>query len=225
MPNTSYIISFDLDDTLYDNRPVIVRAFRELYAHLVDSYRGFDAIFDRHRFVQLAHEIRKTNPEVFDFSKLRKMHIESALNEASISDGDIDAAYRVFLEARQKVELFAETLPTLRSLKQEYQLISISNGNAAPERIGLGSFFSASFNPTNCGYAKPDPNMYLEVCHRLNITPNQIIHIGDCIDNDYHAAIAAGCQAIWFKNTNRVSDVEPQINNLTELTTKIRGMI
>ena len=148
MPNKPLIISFDLDDTLYDNGPVIVHAFQQLYRHMVETYSGFDKVFDFDGFVQHAHEVHRANPEVFDFSQVRKMHIESALNEASVGSGDINAAYEVFLQARQNVKLFDETIPTLNALQQDYQLISVSNGNAVPERIGLGSFFSASFNPS-----------------------------------------------------------------------------
>ena len=221
MQNKTYIISFDLDDTLYDNTPVIIHAFKELYEYMVDTYSGFERHFDFQGFVEYARLVHKANPHVFDFSLVRKMHIKSALDKAEFVHGDIDEAYEVFLDARQNVELFEETLPTLTSLQQDYQLISVSNGNALPDRIGLSGIFSASFNPTNCGHAKPDPNMYLTVCEKMNIKPSQLIHIGDCLRNDYHAAVKAGCHAIWFNRKKSTSDIQQQVSRLQQLTAVI----
>ena len=225
MQNKTYIISFDLDDTLYDNTPVIIHAFEKLYQYMVDTYSGFERHFDYQGFVEHAHLVHKANPHVFDFSLVRKMHIESALDKANFVHGDIDEAYEVFLDARQNVELFEETLPTLNSLQRNYQLISVSNGNAFPDRIGLGGIFSDSFNPSNCGHAKPDPDMYLTVCEKMNIKPSQLIHIGDCLRNDYHAAIAAGCHAVWFNRKKSSSDIKQQIHRLPQLSALIPTIV
>lgn len=225
MPKKPYIISFDLDDTLYDNGPVIIYAFKKLYAYMVKTYDGFDDYFDFKDFVDHAHQVHKANPHVFDFSLVRKMHIESTLDLAEIARGDINQAYQVFLDARQEVDLFAETLPTLTSLQKSYQLISISNGNAFPDRIGLRGYFSDCFNPTNCGHAKPDPDMYRKVCKVMNIMPSQLIHIGDCVINDYETAIEAGCHAIWFNRNNKPLDIKHQINRLDDLVTLIPTLI
>ena len=225
MNTNTYIISFDLDDTLYDNTPVRIHAFKQRYDYMVATYDGFANHFDYSGFVEHAHLVHKANPQVFDFSLVRKMHIESALAEANIVPVNTAEAYQVFLDARQTVELFAETLPTLTSLRQNYELISVSNGNAYPDRIGLEGIFSHSFNPSNCGHAKPDPEMYRTVCEKMDIKPSQLIHIGNCQRNDYEAAIAAGCHAIWFNHDNKPSDNTHQISRLDELPARIPQLI
>lgn len=226
MTDNSYIISFDLDDTLFDNGPVIIHAFKKLYEHMVASYAGFADLFDFEQFVNLAHQSRLANPEIVDYSLLRKIHIQKSLDELGVSDTNPEIAYEVFINARQEVVLFDETIAMLDSLKSHpMHLIAISNGNADPDRIGLSGYFSHRYNPTSVGYAKPDPRMYESVCNELDILPSQLIHIGDCLDNDVKAAQEAGCHAIWFNRLNHDGDHALQINNLNELKSEILKII
>ena len=218
-------ISFDLDDTLFDNGPVIRQAFRALYNYLCDNYSGFDTTFSFHTFLQFAHESRQAHPEIIDFNVLRKIHIKEALAKAGYQEHATESAYQVFLQARQQVELFPESRPMLEEVAKDHQLVSISNGNAQPEHIGLGDIFSASFNPTSIGYAKPNPKMYLAVCDELAISPAQMLHIGDCLDNDYRAAIQAGCKAIWFNTQGSQAVKVPQVQCLSELPAKIANLV
>ena len=222
MTDNSFIISFDLDDTLFDNGPVIKHAFVKLYEHMVDQYEGFAEAFDFQSFVQHAHETRLANPTIVDYSLLRKIHIESALTQVGHNTDQTDVAYQVFIDARQEVTLFDETIPMLTALQSHpFRLIAVSNGNADPDRIGLSGFFTDRFNPTSVGYAKPDPRMYTEVCHRLSIAPEQMIHIGDCLNNDVDAAREAGCHSIWFNPNQHSAERTPQVQNLDELKSEI----
>ena len=226
MTNTSYIISFDLDDTLFDNGPVIKHAFDMLYKYMVTTYAGFADLFDFEQFVNLAYQSRLAHPEIVDYSLLRKIHIQDSLQQLGVSDTNPDIAYDVFIDARQEVRLFDETLPMLESLKSyPLRLIAISNGNADPERIGLGGYFSHRYNPTSVGYAKPDPRMYKVVCEQLCIPPSKLIHIGDCLSNDVDAAQKAGCHSIWFNRLNLNTDHVPQVQNLKHLKSEILKII
>jgi putative hydrolase of the HAD superfamily len=218
------IISFDLDDTLFDNGPVILHAFQALFDHLCEYYPGFSDHFTPQTFIEFAHETRQAHPDIVDFNVLRHIHINRALVRAGFDEQNTETAYAVFLDARQQVRLFPESVPVLEQLNKKYTLISISNGNANPEHIGLGNYFSASFNPTSIGYAKPDPAMYSKVCEQLGIEPWQILHIGDCLDNDYQAALNAGCRAIWFNAKGRDLDNHPQVRHLSELPAVIESL-
>ena len=218
------IISFDLDDTLFDNGPVIIHAFQALYDHLCETYPGFNKHFTFQTFIDYAHETRRAHPEIVDFNILRHIHINQALARAGFVEQNTETAYAVFLDARQQVRLFPDSLPVLEELNKKYTLISISNGNANPERIGLGNYFSASFNPTTIGYAKPDPTMYSRVCEQLKIDPWQILHIGDCLENDYEAALKAGCRAIWFNTRGLEQPSLPQVRQLSELPALVASL-
>lgn len=216
---SNYYISFDLDDTLFDNTPVIKHAFAVLYDYLIDQYPNLAVHYSLDSFITAAHETRNQHMDIVDYNVLRVIHIERVLTEVGYEKSTIDAskACDVFVDARQHVTFFDDTLPTVQTLADSYSLISISNGNADPERIGLSGFFKTSFNPTNCGLAKPDPEMYRSVCDQLDIEPGQMIHIGDSLTNDIFAAREAGCKTIWFNRLNKEDGVQPQIKTLSEL--------
>lgn len=221
----STIISFDLDDTLFDNGPVIIGAFEALFDYLADTYPGFADHFNYQSFIEYAHETRLAHPEIVDFNVLRHIHINAALARAGFDEQNTEQAYSVFLDARQKVRLFPDSLAILKQLGKKYRLISISNGNANPDRIGLGEVFEASFNPTSIGFAKPDPTMYTRVCETLRIDPAQVLHVGDCLHNDYEAPLAAGCRAIWYNAKKIDSPILYQVTELSDLPRLIDQMV
>ncbi|NNJ71957.1 MAG: HAD-IA family hydrolase [Enterobacterales bacterium] len=218
MSNSDKVLSFDLDDTLYDNTPVIYSAFARLYQYLCDNYpnikQHYVSVDD---FIASAALSRDRYPNVVDFQEIRHRHIADCLTESGYRDYDIKAAYHVFFEARQAVNLFPGVLPTLHELSQSFRLVGISNGNAEPRRIGLGTLLAEHFNPHSCGFAKPDPQMYEWVCNKLAIEPQQLVHIGDCLTNDVAAAQAAGCQAIWFNPKQKPFNDGPNIQRISQL--------
>ena len=49
---------------------------------------------------------------------------------------------------------------------------------------------------------------------QLGVMPQQILHVGDCINNDYYAAVQAGCRAIWYNTKNDCADITNQVSTL-----------
>ena len=54
---------------------------------------------------------------------------------------------------------------------------------------------------TSCdlGARKPDPRLFLEGAHRLNVEPSRVLHIGDRWDRDVVGAEGAGMQAALYR--------------------------
>ncbi|PFG32698.1 HAD family hydrolase [Sanguibacter antarcticus] len=48
------------------------------------------------------------------------------------------------------------------------------------------------------GFGKPDPRVFLEACRRLGTAPSRTLYVGDELDFDARAALAAGLQAVWI---------------------------
>jgi putative hydrolase of the HAD superfamily len=53
------------------------------------------------------------------------------------------------------------------------------------------------------GWRKPAPQFFAAVCRMTRLEPHQILIIGDDLENDYEAALAAGMGALWFAAENR----------------------
>ena len=217
-------LSFDLDDTLYDNIPVIKNAFFALYSYLIAPYPGIIDKYSFDAFINSAKALQKEHPFNADLNHLRRLHIQQVLARSGYRLNEnsdlIEQAFLVFWRARQQVTLYPDTLRVLEILSAKLPLIAISNGNACIKSIGLDRLFSFSINATATGKPKPDSSMFLVACEKLAIQPEQLIHIGDDLINDIGGAHNAGCRSIWIRpqaasNTKHTANIV--IERLSEL--------
>jgi putative hydrolase of the HAD superfamily len=217
-------ISFDLDDTLYNNKPVINKAYRLLYSFLEDNYPNISDYFSFDDFVSSAVTIKQKHSTIIDLNTIRRLHIKTILTAAgyNINSSQVDQAFEVFWLARQDIKLFPEANIVLSTLAKSFPLVAISNGNACIKMMGLDTFFQFAVSPLDTGEPKPHPSMFLYATQKLGIQPQELLHIGDKVEIDIDGAHKAGCHSIWFNpgqlnNNDNFSD--GVIKNLSELLT------
>ena len=101
-------------------------------------------------------ELARREPHnAHDFTYLRTTALARHAREHGYDEAVAAHAFEVFLAARYEVELFADVLPGLTSLKRRYALASLSNGNADLGRIGLEHLFACRSMPASS--ARPSP--------------------------------------------------------------------
>jgi len=215
-------LSFDLDDTLYDNEPVIRNAFQKLYDYLVECYPNISQHYHFDTFLDAAITLKEEHPLIFDLGILRRLHIEKVMQRSGYQTGDLEQAFDIFWQARQQVELFPGVHKILAELSARLPMVAISNGNACIKTIGIERYFQWAINTSDTGKPKPDSSMFLLACEKLAIQPEQLLHIGDNLEKDINGAFKAGCPSIWFNHrqlrvTNHKAD--GVIENLSELLT------
>lgn len=219
------LITFDLDDTLWDVRPVLHSAeltLREWLARHTPDLNDFS--------VEALGAIRRTlldaQPELrHRISELRRRILCHALEEAGYPQDEAcelaEQAFQVFLEARHAVQLFPEVHPTLELLANHYRLGVLTNGNADVRRLGLADYFDFTLCAEELGVGKPDPRPFCEALKRAGVAAEHAVHIGDHPSDDIGGAQRAGMRAIWFNPTGGPwqDDGHPDaiIGNLAEL--------
>ncbi|MCO7544024.1 HAD family hydrolase [Stutzerimonas nitrititolerans] len=220
------LITFDLDDTLWDVRPVLHSAeltLREWLARHTPDLNDFS--------VEALGAIRRTlldaQPELrHRISELRRRILCHALEEAGYPRDEAcelaEQAFQVFLEARHAVQLFPEVHPTLELLANHYRLGVLTNGNADVRRLGLADYFDFTLCAEELGIGKPDPRPFCEALKRAGVAAEHAVHIGDHPSDDIGGAQRAGMRAIWFNPTGgpwQQDDRHPDavIGNLAEL--------
>ena len=78
-------LTFDLDDTLYDNRPVILRTEREALT-FVQNYHPALRSFQNEDLQRLRQAVREAEPEIYhDVTRWRFRSIEQAMLDAGLS--------------------------------------------------------------------------------------------------------------------------------------------
>jgi len=197
-------VAFDLDNTLWDVDPVLVRAEERWMQWLRDNC---PRICERHtqedlraaRMQLAAREPHKAH----DFTYLRIASLAQHARECGYDESVADAAFEIFITERNQLDLFADVRPGLHRLRARYALATLSNGNADLGRIGVAGLFSVSLNARGVGAAKPDRHCFERLCEDLHLEPHRVIYVGDDPLLDVEAARAAGLATAWMNRTRQ----------------------
>ena len=195
---------FDLDDTLWEVEPVILRADHAMYAFLEQHYPRVTARHDLRSMRDRRASMASAHPAMrHDFTWLRLASLREHAAEAGYDATMADAAFEVFYAARKQVELYPDVLPALETLKREHRLFALSNGNADLERIGLAGFFELHVTARAAGALKPDPRAFRCLLDSCDVDSTRILHVGDDPEADIGGAQGAGLATAWINRTAR----------------------
>lgn len=201
-------ITLDLDDTLWEIGPVIVRAEELLWQHLAENYPEIQQNFSQHD----VHEIRLSVMDEFpdylhDFRFLRKKVLERLAQDAGYTADLVEPAFTVFDNARNDVELFPDVLPHLETLSEKFALVALTNGNANLEIIGIDHLFDDVVTASDIGVAKPAKSIFDVAVSRSGFTAAETLHVGDHPETDIDGARQAGLRTVWM---NRIDAEWPE---------------
>ncbi|MES2316414.1 MAG: HAD family hydrolase [Pseudomonadota bacterium] len=202
-------ILFDLDDTLWPIAPVIRQAEQALHLWLqTHAPRVADRFsIDKLRQARLALLARQ--PEFhLDLGALRRAGLMSAFEDAGEDIDKVELAMIHFFAARNAVTPYDDVLPGLLRLKGRFKIGSVSNGNADLQAIGLAHHFTVSVAANQCGFAKPDPAIFLAACAALGVAPHEAVYVGDDVLLDVKGAQQAGLRAVWLNRTASSAHLE-----------------
>ncbi len=215
-------ISLDLDDTLWPIAPVIEDADRQLHDWLRRNCPRAAPHWPIAAMRELRERVASENPHLaHDFSEQRRTSLRIALLPHGYDEDHVEGAFDAFFVARNRVRCYPDVVPALERLAAHYPLISLSNGNADLERIGLAPYFRGSIRAAEFGEAKPAAGIFHAACEHLGLAPHTVLHVGDDPQHDVAGAGAAGLCTAWM---NRQGDgwayshrPDLHIKDLTEL--------
>ncbi|MDD0842336.1 HAD family hydrolase [Pseudomonas sp. Gutcm_11s] len=219
------LITFDLDDTLWDVAPVMHGAEAALRDWLAVEAPRLGPVPIEHLWAIRARLLDADPGLRHRLSELRRRILFHALEDAGYAHGEADElaeqGFQVFLAARHQVQLFPEVHPTLERLALRYTLGVITNGNADVRRLGLADYFRFALCAEELGIGKPDPHPFNTALQRAGMQAAQAVHIGDHPSDDIAGAKSAGLRAIWFnplgKDWSGETAPDAQIRSLAEL--------
>jgi len=227
------LLTFDLDDTLWDVRPVLVAAERRVEEWMRTHCPGVPERFDREALMRLRVELVREQPALrHRISDLRIEAMRRALrdtgHEESTARRLAREAFDVFLEERHAVEPFAQVDTALEQLSKRYVLGALTNGNADVFRLRLGRHFRFAFRAEDLGASKPDPDHFRAALRAADTVAERALHIGDHLEHDVAGARRAGMTAVWFNRDDRTcqGDEQPhaQFARFAELPALIEEM-
>ena len=179
-------ISLDLDDTLWPIWPTIERAEKVLHDWLTERAPMAAALFSNPQALRdIRNHVAEHRPELkHDLSAIRRESIRLALYRAGEDPLLADPAFDAFFAARQQVELFEDVRPALEFMAARFPLVSLSNGNADLQRVGVAAYFRAAVSAREFGIGKPDARIFLAAA-------------GDHVAGPYPATLEGAVRSGW----------------------------
>lgn len=202
-------VLLDVDDTLVDTRA----AFRAALGDVLRAYVGdvdeatLDAALAAWRADVNGHYRAYTRGELDHrtqrMTRANELHAAfggPVLDEEAYEewDGRFDAAFRGGWTAH------ADAVAGLTALLDAGVVVGALT-NAATDyqtdklvRAGLDGHLEVLVGVDTLGVGKPDPRVFVEACRRLGTDPARTAYVGDELDVDARAAVAAGLVGVWL---------------------------
>ncbi len=199
---TPKVISFDLDDTLYDNAPVILYAENYIKEILGCRYLGGMPL-DENLYYTTKKRILTLLPElVHDVSLVRYFVYEELLKQYGWGKyfAREKAAEMVdaFIKVRSRLPVSQNIVSFLQKIRKHYHVVAVSNGNADIDMTILKNNFDLVLHPTIDFHSKPKSDLFDYVSYFYKVPHNKILHVGDNTITDVFGTVNSGCQACWY---------------------------
>ena len=164
-------VTFDLDDTLYDNLPVIKSAVAAMFAELDRSHPEIEVSPDAFRAEMIGPQKEQSPDGGADLGALRHRTLAFFARKAGHArpEAVADEIMKVFMRERSRVTLFPGVLSTLAALKQRGLVLgAITNGNADMSQTPLRDALQFCVSAGELGELKPGRRPFhaaLELAH------------------------------------------------------------
>ena len=192
-------LTLDLDDTLWPVLPALERADRDLDAYLRKHYPDVARAWPIPAMRALRAEVAAERTDLaHDFTAQRHITMQRAFTACGIDEAPLEALWEVYFSARNSVELYPDSLPALQRITRRWPVVSLTNGNADLDRIGIRAHFTHHVCARDEGVAKPDARIFVAAAGRLGLAPEEILHVGDDPELDVVGARDAGLRTAWI---------------------------
>lgn len=199
-------MTFDLDDTLYDNRPIIRQVERQMvewlhHQHPISATQPLSWWYDLKRTLAKQDSWLPNDVTLWRYKQIEQGLILLGYQPQQAQSAAEEAIARV-LELRSDFTVPLESHKVLAELANQIPLIAITNGNVDVEKIGLADYFSLVLKAGPDGYAKPHRDLFDKAQQFLAIPAEDILHVGDHLVSDVLGAKRSGMKACWFNDQN-----------------------
>lgn len=223
-----HAMTFDLDDTLYDNGPVICALEHKVHQWLQLQHPA-SHLMTMQDWLELKIKLAQQDPRLRDDVSLwREVQLTTGFkllgySEASAKQATEEAMSLVSIY-RNQIDIPAITHTVMQKLSKKIPLIAITNGNVDAEKIGLSDYFEQVYRAGPDGRSKPHADLFQRAQQHLSLPAHHILHVGDHLKTDVFGAKNNGFQACWFNDKQRqisnekvkvLPDIE--ISSLSEL--------
>ena len=201
-PRRFRAVTLDLDDTLYDNPPVIARAEDLFMEYLTGRFSALRS-FSWQQYGDIRSWLYELDPLLHcDVSLARLEIVRKALlihgaSESEAAEGAAEAL-SWFVKVRSDFRVPEKSIETVRKIAAGIPTAALTNGNVDYTVIGLRGIFRTVVRSGRDVPPKPHRAMFDEAARRLGVRTSEILHVGDDPVTDIRGAVNAGCLTAMF---------------------------
>jgi HAD superfamily hydrolase (TIGR01509 family) len=224
------VITFDLDNTLWDVEPALLRAEQAQQEWLLQHRPGTVESLDHEALWEFKKSVWRRHPQLLHhvsqirIQMLYELQLAAGYPERTARSG-AEQAFAAFLAERQQVKLYEEALGVLETLATRFILGALTNGNADVYKTDAGDYFDFAFLAQEVGASKPHPDMFHAALERTGVAASNVIHVGDDPEHDIAGARAVGMHTVWMNARGKEWPEGPrpsrEISNLRQLPSAI----
>ena len=225
-------VLFDLDNTLYDYEIPHRKALKAVHAELkkkIDiSFVKFKRLYDlskgeihrelsglassHNRVIYFQRLIEKTHNTVDPAMILRlySVYWDSLLKNAKLSDG--------VLETLKEIKKRGLRIGIVTDLTTHIQLRKIQS-------LGITRHVDVLVSSEEAGREKPHAIMFLLALNKLDLSPHEVVFVGDNSTNDIEGANAVRMDSVLIKHGPLAKDVEEDYRKPNFVISKISEVL
>ena len=231
---TIKLITFDLDNTLWDTDSVIINAESKMRNWMSENLPDSLKYYSNEFLPDLRQLVLNENPgKRFDLTFMRSEILFKVMQLCGQRDDlarhNASQAFEIFFEARNQVNFFSGALSMLEALQDKYIIYALTNGNADIEKTGLQKYMHGAISAADVAASKPNPKMFEKVSQITDVPPQNSVHIGDNLVDDIEGAANANFLSIWVNlkaETLKTGDAAPSriVEHLSEIPAAISSL-
>lgn len=213
-------LTFDLDDTLYDNAPVIEQLEKQVAAWFQKRLSAIGLEYQPQQWQEFKRQVLARDASLSDdVTRWRLEQYKWGFARLGVANGDQLAAQGVEMALywRSRFSVDEPTHQLLAALAQRWPLVAITNGNVDVEAIGLAPYFQRVLRAGPDGPAKPAPALFHLAQQALNVPAEQILHVGDHREKDILGARQFGMQTCWLNRSGCGRDLSRSVRILADI--------
>ncbi len=197
-------VFFDIDQTLWDfdllMRSALARTVEELLRLRPETHGDLsvESLVDDRQQVSERLRGSGTNLEGVRLEAFRTTLARVGVDDPGLAE-HLNSYY--FSTRFDGAELFPDVLPTFEALSGRCRIGLLSNGNAAPGRLGLKDHIEAAIFAEEVGAHKPSRRIFAAAEQAL--PGAAYVMVGDSLLDDVAGAQAAGWSGVWVNRDQR----------------------
>jgi putative hydrolase of the HAD superfamily len=153
--------------------------------------------------------------------------VRALLDGGVLSEATFERLARHFRSASAWA-VYDDVFPVLEELSRGgAKLAVVSNWDSylpkLLDALDLSRFFPVVTVSALEGTSKPDPEIFLRTCRRLDVAPAEALHVGDSVSEDLAGARDAGLAALLLDRADAHPEITDRIRSLAEIPPRVEG--